>query len=71
MPLDVFNFKTFKTCSPRYKGINLNYSTTIPKQAKKKGLRGGGGAKGEGGQRSKMTSKGQISITWFLHPSNN
>jgi hypothetical protein len=68
MPLDVSNFKTFKTCSPTYKGINLNYSTTIPKQAKK---RGEGRGKGGGGQRSKMTSKGQISITWFLHPSNN
>jgi hypothetical protein len=41
----IFKVFNFKTCSLRYKGVNINYSTTIPKQAHtKRGRRGRGEA---------------------------
>jgi hypothetical protein len=42
-----FKIFNFKTCSLRYKGVNLNYSTTIPKQAHTKRERSGGGGWGK------------------------
>jgi len=51
----IFKVFNFKTCSVRYKGVHVNYSTTIPKQAHTKRERRG---EGRVRQRSKRTLKG-------------